>query len=190
MPASEVEGRIIVNTILWYIHGRMDFMPFKLLSKLVKEYFQESDIKEAKKILFTAAASNDKRKKIRQGPRSSEFNIKDIYELFQDLSNAGDNNLSFVTASSRFPPLDIKNIDAMTLMKGLNCLKDKIGQLKNDRHVVEQDAELKQVVLDLKEEIHQLKKHVASAEDLTFLLYLVRSRISLMPQVLHLLLKY
>ena len=68
---------------------------FELLSKLVKEYFQKSDIKEAKKILFTAAASNDRRKKIRQSPRYSEFNIKDIYELFQDLSNAGDNNLLF-----------------------------------------------------------------------------------------------
>ena len=147
MPASEEEERIIVNTILWYIHDRMDFMHFELLSKLVKEYFQELDIKEAKKILFTATASNDKRKKIRQGPRSFKFNIKDICELFQDLSNAGDNNLLFVTVSSRFPPLDIKNIDAITSMKDLNCLKDEISQLKNDRHVVEQDAELKQVVL-------------------------------------------
>ena len=54
----------------------------------------------------------------------------------------------------------------MTLMKDLNCLNDEISQLKNDRHVVEQDAELKQLVLDLKEEFHQLKKHVTSAEDL------------------------
>ena len=97
MPASEEEEKIIVNTILWYIHDRMDFMHFELLSKL--EYFQESYVKEAKKFLFTAAASNDKRKKIRQGARSSEFNIKDIYELFQDLSNAGNNNLLFATAS-------------------------------------------------------------------------------------------
>ena len=30
MPASEEEERIIVNTILWYIHDRMDFMHLEL----------------------------------------------------------------------------------------------------------------------------------------------------------------
>ena len=88
------------------------------------------------------------------------FNSRNVSRLVQ-------NNLLFVTASSRFPPLDIKNIDAMILMKDLNCLKDEISQLKSDKHVVEQDAELKQLVLDLKKEIHQLIKHVTSAEGLT-----------------------
>ena len=119
-------------------------MTTDLLVKVVSEFYFKSDILNAKKELFEKVIINGKTQRLikRQGNNKNDMNVKDILE-FLHLPDAymNDDPSSkpiYATATCNFPPVDVKNIDGLTIVHDLNMVKEEIKSLQKKSSAVQQ----------------------------------------------------
>lgn len=107
--------------------------------KLVTDYYSDKEIEEAKESLYQHFSGKTCNK--RKGDTKSELNVKDLLELFHYYEAGGEDssslpNLLCVTATTNFPPVDLKSIDAAAWTQNLCSLRRDFEQYK-----VTKDAE-------------------------------------------------
>ena len=128
---------IILNSILWFMYNRMDLVKTDLLMKLVGEYYEDKDIEDAKSLLFDKLPSQRNVK--RKGDNKKEMNLKDILQALHSLPNEKQQSdhdadcLIFATANCHFPSLEVKNIDAGTIVTDIVSLKQEVKELKEEK---------------------------------------------------------
>ena len=139
---------IVVNSVLWFLHNRMDCMKADILIKAVADFYTDKD---AKNELFKHFP--DVRNVERAGDGKREMNIKDILERLHCITEDNDKSLNFVTETCHFPSLDLKDVDTYSMMEEFYALKKEVLQLKNDssseKNISEQIAELRCMVSEL-----------------------------------------
>ena len=151
---------LINNTILWYMYNRMDGMRHHILTKVVLDFYSELDIEKAKDCFFQHLPHQRNVK--RRGDNKSEMNIKDILESMHTLQNkqtaspeTDDDgpDLIFVTASTKFPSLDIMDIDAGCLAEDVKSLKQDVKSL---RQIQENKAKLSAQIAEVRSMVSEL----------------------------------
>jgi len=136
----------------------MDIMKTDLLMKLVAEYYDGKDIEDAKKLLYQHLSDRNVKRK---GENKTEMNLKDILEMLHSLpqpnekqsSEEKSESLIFATATCNFPSLDIKNIDAGSIVTDIISLKQEVKQMREEKHqnqvLSEQMTEIRSMVSEL-----------------------------------------
>ena len=121
---------IILNSILWYLHNRMDCMKTDVLISVVTQFYSDKEIEETKKVLFENFTSH----RIIKGKdeNKTEMNLKDMLELLHVTSLNPQPEVTFATASYNFPPLDFKNIDSGIIISNLQALKNEVRDLQQE----------------------------------------------------------
>ena len=139
------------------MYNRMDLVKTDLLMKLVGEYYEDKDVEDAKSLLFDKLPSqrNVKRKRDNKKKR----NLKDILQALHSLPNEKQQSdhdadcLVFATANCHFPSLEVKNIDAGTIVTDIVSLKQEVKELKEEKYqsqkLSDQMTELRSMVSEL-----------------------------------------
>ena len=122
---------IVVNPLLWYVHEQMKCVPSKTLVSVLAKYFFSEAIEEAKNTLFDHFSQEFRPKKLRkitrQGPHESENNIKNIIEVFHEMTvTEGFKQPVFVTANTDFPPLNVAKVDITALQHDIDIIKNEV----------------------------------------------------------------
>lgn len=150
---------IVLNSVLWFLYNRMDVMKTDLLIKLVADFYDDKEIEEAKKLLFQHLSSQRNVK--RKGENKKDMNLKDILEILHSLevpnelqtSDQNSDSLIFATANCMFPSIDVKNIDAGSIMTDIISLKKDVQQMKQEKvenkKLSEQITEIRSMLSEL-----------------------------------------
>ena len=146
---------IVVNSLLWYVYQRMKQLSQVMIIKVILDYYNSEEIEAAKKLLFQHFPDQHKKlqqKITRQGLHKDENNVKDILELFHEMSVADKFNPPiFATADSHFPSMDITNIDALALQNKVNLLRKEINTIKDSRNADNDTlVEIKKMLTEMK----------------------------------------
>ena len=139
------------------MYNRMDLVKTDLLMKLVGEYYEDKDIEDAKSLLFDKLPSQRNVK--RKGDNKKEVNLKDILQALHSLPNEKQQSdhdadcLIFAAANCHFPSLEVKNIDAGTIVTDIVSLKQEVKELKEEKYqsqkLSDQMTELRSMVSEL-----------------------------------------
>ena len=142
---------IILNSILWYLHNRMNCMKTDVLISVVTQFYSDKEVEETKKVLFENFTSHRIIK--RKGENKTEMNLKDMLELLHVTSLNPQPEVTFATASYNFPPLDFKNIDSGIIISNLQALKNEVRDLQQEsvsnKTLSNQLAEVQSMVSEL-----------------------------------------
>ena len=148
---------IVINSLLWYVYQRMKQLSQAMIIKVILDYYNSEEIEAAKELLFQHFPDQHRPKKLqrkitRQGLHKDENNVKDLLELFHEMSVADKFNPPiFATADSHFSSMDITNIDALALQNEVNLLRKEINTIK-DRRNADNDTliEIKKMLTKMK----------------------------------------
>ena len=109
MPLSSTANSdgIVINELLCFIQNKLDVLPVDSISQLCVSTFCESDIEEAKKLLYdTCSDKTSTRFKKRQGVNKSHANIADIIRLLQEI---GDDVPQYAALNlAKLPPISLE----------------------------------------------------------------------------------
>ncbi len=108
--AERGAGVIIVSELLCYLQNRVDELPHDIICKAVIEFYSETDIETAKKLLFdSCAAFTSNRNVKRKGSNKKLNDAKDIINLMNEV---GIHQPTFVAKKlSAVPPVDLSNFE-------------------------------------------------------------------------------
>ena len=134
-------AKILINSLLWYMYDRLSCLTAETIIKIVSDFYSPEEIVEAKTVLHNNYEGAS-RLRLRQVNQKSLHNIKDILHnikaiIFKtkSLHNNKKSAPVLVTASSHFPSLDLKNIDACQLMQDINNLRQEFLTFKYEREM-------------------------------------------------------
>jgi len=92
------------------------------LNKLILDYYKKEDIFASKERLHENLNTSGNRLVRRQGLNGAKKNLDDIWVLFDHMPQQM-SNLTFVTENSNFPPLNIRDINAVSFYGDLTQMK-------------------------------------------------------------------
>ena len=142
-------AKILINSLLWYMNDRLSCLTAETIIKIVSDFYSPEEIVEAKTVLHNNYEGAG-RLKLRQGDQKSLHNIKDIHMVLLQMQNNKKSAPVLVTASSRFPSLDLKNIDACQLIQDINNLRQEFLTFKCEKEMQTN------AVVDLKSTVQEL----------------------------------
>ena len=120
------------------MYKRMGLVKTDILMKLVGEYYEDKDAEDAKPLLFDKLPSQRNVK--RKGNNKKEMNLIDIVQALHFLpieeqqSDHDSDCLIFATANCHFLFLEVKNIDAGTIVTDIVSLKQEVKELKEENY--------------------------------------------------------
>ena len=147
---------IVINSLLWYVYQRMKQLSQVMIIKVILDYYNSEEIEAAKELLFQHFLDQHRPKKLqrkitRQGLHKDENNVKDLLELFHEMSVADKFNPPIAAADSHFPSMDIINIDALALQNEVNLLRKEINTIKDSRNADNDTlVEIKKMLTEMK----------------------------------------
>ena len=142
-------AKILINSLLWYMNDILSCLTAETIIKIVSDFYSPEEIVEAKTVLHNNYEGAG-RLKLRQGDQKSLHNIKDIHMVLLEMQNNKKSAPVLVTASSRFPSLDLKNIDACQLIQDINNLRQEFLTFKREKEMQTN------AVVDLKSTVQEL----------------------------------
>ena len=142
-------AKILINSLLWYMNDRLSCLTAETIIKIVSDFYSPEEIVEAKTVLQNNYEGAG-RLKLRQGDQKTLHNIKDIDMVLLEMQNNKKSAPVLVTASSHFPSLDLKNIDACQLMQDINNLRQEFLTFKREKEMQTN------AVVDLKSTVQEL----------------------------------
>ncbi|XP_077977458.1 uncharacterized protein LOC144433018 [Glandiceps talaboti] len=127
---STLNPVIIVNELLCFLTNKMDVMPHDILLKVCADFYDDSQIENAKKELFDLCSeSTTSRFKRRQGQNKKTNNIHDMLILLHEVDP---NVIPTFTAYNlgNLPPLTQNHVDISVIIQQLSSIKTEIACLK------------------------------------------------------------
>ena len=128
-----------------------------MIVKVILDYYNSEEIEAAKELLFQHFLNQHRLKKLqrkitRQGLHKDENNVKDLLELFHEMSVADKFNPPiFATADSHFLSMDITNINALALQNEVNLLRKENNTIKYSRNADNDTlVEIKKLLTEIK----------------------------------------
>ena len=119
-------------------------MTTDFLVKVVFELYSESGFLNAKIELFEKVIINGKTQRLikRQGDNKNDMNVKNILEFLHLPDACMKDNLSsksiYATTTCNFPPVDVRNIEGLTIVHDLNLVTEEIKSLKQKSRAAQQ----------------------------------------------------
>ena len=142
-------AKILVSSLLWYMNHKLSCFTAETIIKIVSDFYSPEEIVTAKAVLHNNYEGAG-RQKPRQVDQKSLHNIKDIHMVLLEMQNNKKSTPVLVTASSHFPSLNLKNIDAFQLMQDINNLRQESLTFKRERKIQTN------AVVDLKSTVQEL----------------------------------
>lgn len=140
---------IVINEVLAFISNKIDIMDEVSISRICATAFSESDIVQAKRLLFESlSATNTMKTRKRDGKT-----IRDIDDIICRLKETDPEKLPVFVARElqKLPPVLFDHLDATRLLKDLLKLRNEINQFPEE-YATRQELSL------LKSELENLKK--------------------------------
>ena len=131
------------------MNDRLRCLTAETIIKVVSDFYSSEEIVEAKIVLHNNYEGAN-RLKLRQGNQKSLHNIKGIHIVLLEMQINKKSSPILVTASSHFPSLDLKNIDACQLMQDINNLRQEFLTFEREREMQTN------AVVDLKSTVQEL----------------------------------
>jgi len=128
--SNDTDTDIVIDSLLWFIGMQKDRSNSQDLDKLMLDYYKKETILASKICLHERLnKTGDQRLKKYKEPDAGKKNLKDIWALFYQMAQ-NKTNLALVTDSTHFPPLNICDINAISLYGELTQLKAETKNLK------------------------------------------------------------
>ena len=111
---NDTDTDIVVDPLLWFIGMQKDWSSRQDLDKAMLDYYKKETIL-ASKICSHERLNKlgDQRLKRYKGPDAGKKNLEDIWVLFDQMAQ-NKTNLTLVTDSTHFPPLNICDVNAIS----------------------------------------------------------------------------
>ena len=121
--SNDTDTDIVVDPLLWFIDKLKDQSNRQDLNKVMLAFYKEETILASKICLHEKLNKpGDQRLKRYKGPDAGRKNLEDIWVLFDQMAH-NKTNLTLVTDSTHFPPLNICDINAISLYGEITQLK-------------------------------------------------------------------
>jgi len=118
---------LLLNPLLWFIDKQQDRSNRQDLNKVMLDFYKEETILASKICLHERLNKpGDQRLKKYKRPNAGKKNLEDIWVLFDQMAH-NKTNLTLVTDSTNFPPLNICDINAISFY-GECLLKEVLSQ--------------------------------------------------------------
>ena len=141
---------IILNSILWYLYNRMDYMKTDVLIIVITQFYSDKEVEEATKVPFEIFTSHKIIK--RKGENKTEMSLKDMLELLHGTSSNPQPEVIFATASCNFLHLISKSL-TVAPSSNLEALKNELRDLQQEsvsnKILSNQLAEVRSMVSEL-----------------------------------------
>ena len=112
---NDTDTGIVVGPLLWFIGMQKDRSNRQDLDKAMLDYYKKETTLASKICLHERLNKpGDQRLKRYKGPDAGKKNLEDIWVLFDQMAR-NKTNLTLVTDSIHFPPLNICDIKAISL---------------------------------------------------------------------------
>jgi len=112
---NDTDTDIVVDPLLWFIGMQKDRSNRQDLDKVMLDVYRKETILTSKKCLHERLNKpGDQRPNRYKGPDAGKKNLKDIWVPFGQMAQ-NTTNLTLVTDSTRFPPPNICDINAISL---------------------------------------------------------------------------
>lgn len=148
---------VVVSELLCFVTNKMRVLPTKEIVQLCLSTFNETDIDEAKKLLFELCADDSTgRYKKRIGAEKDKHNMEDIIKL---LNEKGTDIPKFVALDlSKLPPITFDSIDVSALLNALRKTQDELKLMKDSLIASET------ITKDLKDSVGMINNRVSKME--------------------------
>lgn len=141
---------VVINEMLAFVCNKLDVMDEESLSRICLSAFSDSDIVEAKNLLFSAIQTT-KRKITRKKDGKKLRDIDDIMSLLQ-VTHPDERPVFVAKDLHKLPPVLFDHVDVTKLLKDITILKRELLEIKTNCVTVHQ---LQPVISD----VDTLKKH-------------------------------
>jgi hypothetical protein len=137
----------IVNELLCYLQNKLD-TSFKILVKIVTDFYDQKDISAAKKLLFDNVKSSDPRLRYRQcrGDNRSRQDVRDMIWLLLS-AELTDTPIFLALDISRFPPLTGESQDMSSMLNSMEDMRNTLTLLtSSQKDLADSQAQLSKYV--------------------------------------------
>ena len=122
------EKPVVINEILCYIQNRMDNMAVDILSKILCDFYSETQISAAKNLLFEKCQIERGSRLIKRiGPNKKNSDVQDIITRFNEVGLDAPNFAAFNLAN--LPPTSLDSFDMAKLSMNLTNVSDTLAML-------------------------------------------------------------
>jgi len=130
---NDTDTDIAVDTLVWFIDMLKDRSNRQDLNKVMLDFYKEETILASKICLHERLNKpGDQRLKRKKGPDAGKKTLEDIWVLFDQMAH-NKTNLTLGTDSTHFPPLNICDINAISLYGELTQLKAETKKPKAEK---------------------------------------------------------
>jgi len=131
--SNDTDTDIVVDPLLRFIDKLKDQSNRQDLNKVMPEFYKEETILASKICLHEKLNKpGDRRLKRYKGPDAGKKTLEDIWVLFDQMAH-NKNNLTLVTDSTHFPPLNICDINTISLYGEITQLKAETKKLEAEK---------------------------------------------------------
>ncbi len=126
----------ILNELLCYVQHELDRgTPEMLLAQLCSSFYKDTDIVEAKKLLFSQVDTGTRRFTQRRGDSKKRDNMDDIIRVFMEMNPQ--NTPDFVAKDlANLPPANHHNMDVLKLLQEIDIMKQSINLIAKSQEGV------------------------------------------------------
>ena len=122
-----MDGNAIFNDILAFLWFKMKICPRDSLLSIVKSYYSVKDIVTARDILYDNVPEIDNKRRVKH--RNIDDDLISMYNVLQEIPTESD--IFFTVRNlNNIPCVDLKNVDAASLICKQNTLTEVISELK------------------------------------------------------------
>ncbi|KAI5634168.1 hypothetical protein NE865_13124 [Phthorimaea operculella] len=138
--------RLIINELLAFLQSRMDVMSEKSLIDICANHNTVEEITTAKNLLFENVTTN-----LRQINRKSDKKRKDIQDIVTVLKEVNPKTAPIFVARDlhRLPPVNFDHVDASSLLKNINDLRNEIDIIKKSYTTKHDIGDIKNEIINM-----------------------------------------
>ena len=142
------EDKVVISDLLCYMQCKLDAVPKESLVQVISNFYKLESIVAAREILYEDLPSSLPRV-VRH--INKKDNVSVMYDVMQ--STLAQNKIVFVCKDlNNIPPLSLKNVDPVMLLRQATDMQDEIGELKVDNRAMKVElAEIKKFVSDIRD---------------------------------------
>ena len=148
--STEEEDKVVVSDLLCYLQCKMESVPKESLVQVVSNFYKLEAIVAARELLYKDLPSSLPRV-VRHV--SKKDNVSVMYDVMQKI--LAESKIMFVCKDlNNVPPLSLKNVDPVMLLRQSADMQDEMSELKKDNRAMKLElAEIKKFMSDIRESI-------------------------------------
>jgi len=132
---DNAQNPILVNELLCFVSNRMNNTPMDVLSKMCCDFYSNQEIESAKLLLLSTCqaqldALSSSRRPTRRGANKAQAEMRDIYEVLQELGTSADIPCFVAADLGRLPVLGMGAVNLAAMVADISDIKAEMAVLK------------------------------------------------------------